>query len=154
VAVHFADLHDTPGRMRSKGVIRKQVNWAQSRAFFFWRLRRRLTEFDLANKLAAARGLSTTSAGSKHRREAVDDLKAWFLSNAGSKPEMWEDDRRVMLWLTDNHAAFAAYVAERKANFTAKALAERMSACDAEGLKRAVANLSPEVRAALAAALK
>ena len=25
VAVHFADLHDTPGRMRAKGVIRRQV---------------------------------------------------------------------------------------------------------------------------------
>ena len=25
VAVHFADLHDTPGRMKAKGVIKKQV---------------------------------------------------------------------------------------------------------------------------------
>jgi hypothetical protein len=76
------------------------------------------------------------------------------LSSAGGKPEAWEDDRRVMLWLTDNHAAFAAYVTERKAAFTAQALAERVSACDAEGLKKAVAHLSPDVRAALAAALK
>ncbi|CAM9912667.1 unnamed protein product [Discosporangium mesarthrocarpum] len=47
VAIQFADLHDTPGRMVSRGVIRREVPWAQARTFFYWRLRRRLAEFDL-----------------------------------------------------------------------------------------------------------
>jgi acetyl-CoA carboxylase/biotin carboxylase 1 len=56
VAVHFADLHDTPGRMRAKGVIKKQIMWSQSRAFFYWRLRRRLHEFQMANEVGRLRG--------------------------------------------------------------------------------------------------
>jgi acetyl-CoA carboxylase/biotin carboxylase 1 len=51
IAVHFADLHDTPGRMKAKGVIKKQVQWSQSRSYFYWRLKRRLIEFDIANKI-------------------------------------------------------------------------------------------------------
>ena len=42
VAVQFADLHDTPGRMKHKHCIRSVVEWAHARKFFFWRLRRRL----------------------------------------------------------------------------------------------------------------
>ena len=33
------------------GVIRQQVTWAESRTFFFWRLRRKLLEFEIANSL-------------------------------------------------------------------------------------------------------
>jgi hypothetical protein len=44
VATAFADLHDTPGRMSAKGVIRRVVSWEHSRTFFYWRLRRRLAE--------------------------------------------------------------------------------------------------------------
>lgn len=51
VAVQFADLHDTPGRMEARGAVRKVVPWAESRSFFFWRLRRRLAEFDLRKQV-------------------------------------------------------------------------------------------------------
>jgi len=40
VASKFADLHDTPGGMQKKGAIRAVVPWAESREFFYWRLRR------------------------------------------------------------------------------------------------------------------
>ena len=40
VAVHFADLHDTPARMMKKDVINDIVEWADSRRFFYWRFRR------------------------------------------------------------------------------------------------------------------
>ncbi len=46
IAVHFAYLHDTPGRMQ---VMRRQVDWAESRVFFYYRLKRRLTEFAVVN---------------------------------------------------------------------------------------------------------
>lgn len=45
--MQFADLHDTPGRMQARGAIRKIVPWASSRSFFYWRLKRRLAEFEL-----------------------------------------------------------------------------------------------------------
>lgn len=51
VAVQFADLHDTPGRMEARGAVRKVVPWSESRSFFFWRLRRRLAEFDLRKQV-------------------------------------------------------------------------------------------------------
>ena len=47
VATHFADLHDTPGRMKAKGAIHGIVDWRRSRSFFYWRLRRKLAEFSL-----------------------------------------------------------------------------------------------------------
>ena len=74
VAVHFADLHDTPGRMKSKGVIRAEIKWEQSRHYFFWRLRRRLTEFDLAQKLYE----DGIASASRHRRDVVENLRTWF----------------------------------------------------------------------------
>ena len=49
--MQFADLHDTPGRMEARGAVRKVVPWAESRSFFFWRLRRRLAEFDLRKQV-------------------------------------------------------------------------------------------------------
>lgn len=49
--MQFADLHDTPGRMEARGAIRKAVPWAESRSFFYWRLRRRLAEFDLRKQV-------------------------------------------------------------------------------------------------------
>jgi hypothetical protein len=40
-AVQFAALHDTPGRMKAKGVINDIVPWQQARPFFYNRLKRR-----------------------------------------------------------------------------------------------------------------
>jgi len=51
VAVQFADMHDTPGRMLAKGVISNVVSWKSARGFFYWRLRRRLNEFKILNNM-------------------------------------------------------------------------------------------------------
>jgi len=59
VAVQFAALHDTPGVMRTKGVISAVVPWAESRTFFATQLRRRLAEERLKTLAARAHpGLS------------------------------------------------------------------------------------------------
>ena len=44
VAVEFADLHDTPGRMKAKEVIRGILTWTRSREFFYYRIKRRMEE--------------------------------------------------------------------------------------------------------------
>ncbi|EFA78999.1 acetyl-CoA carboxylase [Heterostelium album PN500] len=44
VAIKFADLHDTPGRMKAKGVIHDVVPWKSARKYFYFRLKRRLLE--------------------------------------------------------------------------------------------------------------
>mmetsp|Transcript_9843 Transcript_9843/g.16193 ORF Transcript_9843/g.16193 Transcript_9843/m.16193 type:complete len:2349 (-) Transcript_9843:1208-8254(-) len=59
IAVQFADLHDTPGRMKAKGVIEAVVPWKSSREYFYWRIRRRVAELGVRDQIAKARpGLS------------------------------------------------------------------------------------------------
>eukprot|EP00759_Apiculatamorpha_spiralis_P056419 PhF_6_TR8015/c0_g1_i3/m.12428/K11262/ACACA; acetyl-CoA carboxylase / biotin carboxylase 1 len=57
IAVQFADMHDTPGRMKAKGCIRQVVPWAQSRKYFYNRLRRRLVETELCRTLTQEKPL-------------------------------------------------------------------------------------------------
>jgi acetyl-CoA carboxylase/biotin carboxylase 1 len=123
VAVHFADLHDTPGRMKRKGVIRRQVNWAESRVYFYWRLRRRLMEFEIHKSVERMRqtfGPAETPSSaapapasesnfpgslikSKFSKSNISNLlEGWFVE-AGGSPGTWsEDDRKAVAWLTDN----------------------------------------------------
>ncbi|KAK4046075.1 acetyl-coenzyme-A carboxylase [Microbotryomycetes sp. JL201] len=54
VAIQFADLHDRPARMKAKGTIRESLVWAQSRRFFYNRLRRRLAEEEALKRFAKA----------------------------------------------------------------------------------------------------
>ncbi|EDV27057.1 uncharacterized protein TRIADDRAFT_22916, partial [Trichoplax adhaerens] len=53
-AVMFADLHDTAGRMREKGVIREILDWKTSRRYFYWRLKRLLAEHEIKQLISAA----------------------------------------------------------------------------------------------------
>lgn len=150
VAVHFADLHDTPGRMKAKGVIRAEIKWEQSRNFFFWRLRRRLTEFDLARKLAAD---ETKASASGFRRVVSDSLRAWFTSRGGSQ-DVWDDDRKMMLWLTENSKAFSTFIDTEKGKSVAQNVSEMIAGSSNEELTLVMSALSKEDRAKILAALK
>ncbi|TPP63506.1 Acetyl-CoA carboxylase 2 [Fasciola gigantica] len=57
VACTFADLHDTPGRLQSRGLVHGLVEWPKSRTFFYARLRRRLLE------MHAIRLINSTTCG-------------------------------------------------------------------------------------------
>jgi acetyl-CoA carboxylase/biotin carboxylase 1 len=150
VAVHFADLHDTPGRMQSKGVIRRQVNWKNSRAFFFWRLRRRLTEFDLADELSK-NGMGPRSADSRTR--VIADLHEWFLSRGGTA-EQWEDDKRMLRWLGENGPAFKLYVNLRWAETVAQQLSRSLvSEVTVDNLRQVLRSLPESDRNKLSEAL-
>merc|ERR1719171_3043806 len=56
ISHEFADLHDRPGRMKAKGVIREIVPWKRAREYFFWRVRRRLMQDALVKSLKEADG--------------------------------------------------------------------------------------------------
>ncbi|KER22342.1 hypothetical protein T265_09541 [Opisthorchis viverrini] len=58
VACTFADLHDTPGRLLSRGLINGLVEWPKSRTFFFGRLRRRLLELNAVRRISAVSQLN------------------------------------------------------------------------------------------------
>lgn len=119
MAVHFADLHDTPGRMQAKGVIRRQVQWAESRSFFYWRLRRRLLEFQSAN---ASGDMSSAGA----RKEVVQRLKHWYLQQGGNEAT-WEDDREMVTWFEANDEALKQFVAGLKCTAQAQDISAKLS---------------------------
>lgn len=95
IAIHFADLHDTPGRMKAKGVIRQQVTWADSRVFFFWRLKRRLAEFEIANRIMKYDSTITS------KTQAIQVLETWV--SKGQELSLVEmNDADAVNWLQNN----------------------------------------------------
>ncbi|CAL9059059.1 acetyl-CoA carboxylase 1 [Musa acuminata AAA Group] len=98
IATQFAELHDTSLRMAAKGVIKKVVDWEESRSFFYKRLHRRVSEGSLVRTVRNAAGeqLSNTSA--------IELLKKWFLASeqAGAVSAVWEDDDAFFSWRDDS----------------------------------------------------
>ncbi|XP_043387184.1 acetyl-CoA carboxylase 1 isoform X6 [Chelonia mydas] len=80
VAVQFADLHDTPGRMQEKGVITDVLEWRTSRTFFYWRLRRLLLEDLVKQKIHDANPELTDG-----QIQAM--LRRWFVEVEGTVKE-------------------------------------------------------------------
>ena len=54
IATAFADLHDTAGRAKAKGVIEEIVPWEQSRTFFYHRLQYRLALDQIVRRAVTA----------------------------------------------------------------------------------------------------
>ena len=111
-SLQFADLHDTPGRMAATGVITREVEWASSRAFFYWRLRRKITEFELREQVVnaacsppasgAAAAAATAGAAATPTvmtgAQASQKLREWFVAS-GNEPSQWQDDKACLAWL-------------------------------------------------------
>lgn len=76
VAIHFADLHDTPERMLEKGCISEIVPWRTSRQHLYWRLRRLLKEHQFVRRITTAQ--TDLSAG-----QAQNMLRRWFVEDFG-----------------------------------------------------------------------
>ncbi|XP_053725576.1 acetyl-CoA carboxylase isoform X1 [Synchiropus splendidus] len=93
VAVQFADLHDTPGRMQEKSVINDILEWKNVRSFFYWRLRRLLLEQAVKCEiLQANKDLSDGHMQSMLRR--------WFVETEGTvKAYLWDNNQAVVEWL-------------------------------------------------------
>jgi acetyl-CoA carboxylase/biotin carboxylase 1 len=86
MSLKFADLHDTPGRMKEKKVIREVVPWRSARRYFYNRLRRRLAEEALCARIVRA------SPGITHE-VALRTLHEWIA--ASTKEQALKDDARV-----------------------------------------------------------
>ncbi|XP_062445705.1 acetyl-CoA carboxylase 2 [Rhea pennata] len=93
VAVHFADLHDTPGRMQEKGVITDILEWKNARSFLYWRLRRLLLE-----EVVKAEILKANSELSHIHIQSM--LRRWFMETEGAaKGYLWDNNQVVVEWL-------------------------------------------------------
>lgn len=165
VAVHFADLHDTPGRMKALGVIRKEVKWSESRTFFYWRLRRKLLEFEIANSLkdTAPPVVATTSAYAGWRKSVIAEMGEWFVETT-EEIHVWEDDRSFVEWMddSDNKASLNEYIIEKKAMALGLQLGGKLSELmtvsegdvGGEAVRRSLSQLSEQDRAQLLRLLK
>jgi len=94
IAVRFAELHDTPTRMKEKGCLRDIVPWAASRKYFYWRLRRRLLEVNLENQIVSALGSRTVE-----HSQRIAMARRWFAEDHPTSAHHWEEDRAVVEWL-------------------------------------------------------
>lgn len=114
IALQFADLHDRAGRMQAKNTIRQPLQWANARRFFYWRLRRRLSEEMIVKRMVAASaspapqtgaagaipttGTHTSSAESP-RAAHLRTLHAW---TGLLDDELEKDDQKVAAWYEEN----------------------------------------------------
>ncbi|KAJ9595497.1 hypothetical protein L9F63_013319, partial [Diploptera punctata] len=93
VAVHFADLHDTPERMQEKGAIMDVVPWRKSRKILYWRLRRLLLEDQIKSEM-----LNMQPNLNFGQAEAM--LRRWFVEDKGTTVAyLWENNEAVVEWL-------------------------------------------------------
>jgi len=102
ISVQFCELHDTPGRMKAVGVIEREVEWETARSFFYWRLRRKLAEFDLRKKVQEASEVGRAS-NRLTPLEAGSYVKEWFIEANGTSQELWDNDRAVVAWMTESY---------------------------------------------------
>lgn len=102
VAVHFADLHDTPERMLEKECISEIVPWRESRRWLYWRLRRLLLEDAYIKKILRAQ--DNLSVG-----QAKQMLRRWLVEDKGAtevRPTAYPESKA----LTDLNFPFQAYL--------------------------------------------
>lgn len=119
IAIHFCDLHDTPGRMQAKGVIRKQVPWSESRSFFYWRLKRLLIEYKVVNDIAAL-----DENVKKNREESVKKMKEFYLSQVGDNCSKWSNDQDMIAWYEENKELMVKYTQDQKNHIVESKMAE------------------------------
>ena len=155
ISVQFCELHDTPGRMKAVGVIEQEVDWSQARTFFYWRLRRKLAEFDFRQKLIDAAEVGR-GVKSLHPLEATAMIKNWFMDTPNMTESMWDDDKAVLSWMAGNNGLLEKNVREYTKEVVIQEVVQVMTAGGTtaqigtkgivEGLSRAMELMSPENR--------
>ena len=145
IALQFADLHDRAGRMEAKGTIRMPLAWKNARRFFYWRLRRRLSEEVLLKKINGSIAGSVTPATTTplvQREQNLATLKNWsgFLD-----VEFDKDDRKVAEWYESHRKEVYAKIEAVKTDAISRKVAELLMGNKEGGLKgvREVLSLVP-----------
>ncbi|KAJ3105264.1 acetyl-coenzyme-A carboxylase [Phlyctochytrium planicorne] len=169
VAVQFADLHDTPGRMLKKNAINAVVPWRSARKFFYWRLLRRISENSIIKEILDANPTISRPA-------AKEMVSRWFAEDSGQVPpevpapravfdssdddderdEFRDGDLEVVRWINTRRTGINARVAKIKDGFV-RSKVEELAQVDAqaalEGLLSAAKLLDADRRRALLDAL-
>ena len=144
IALQFADLHDRAGRMEAKGTIRMPLKWTNARRFFYWRLRRKLSEEVLLKRLAGMPGNSPVSSVSSAvaKELNITMLKSW---TGMLDVEFDRDDRKVAEWYESHRKEVYAKIDAVKSESVSKKVAELLMSNKDGGLKgvRDVLSLVP-----------
>ncbi|KAL9191373.1 hypothetical protein ACHAXT_001079 [Thalassiosira profunda] len=163
IAVQFCELHDTPGRMKAVGVIERAVEWSEARSYFYWRLRRKLAEFDLRKKIMetfqVGRGDAALSAV-----EASKLIKSWFLETPGAAETLWSDDKAVLSWMAQQNEQLEMKILKLNKENVVQEVFDVMTsggntakigtAGIVEGISQAILTLSAEEQASVRELLK
>ena len=162
ISVQFCELHDTPGRMKAVGVIERDVEWSESRKYFYWRLRRKLAEFDLRKKIIEASQVGR-AVKAPTPLEATALIKQWFVETPGMTEAKWNDDKAMLTWMGENHASLEQKVVDYTKECVVQEVVQVMTAGGVtakvgtmgivEGLSRVYETMSEEEKASLKAML-
>lgn len=140
ISIQFADLHDRTGRMKAKGVIRKDLEWHESRRFFYWRLRRRLNEQTMVRAIKNVIGKDAIT-----QSDAITRLKAWYFELGKTN---WDDgDRDVATWLERDEKVINGKIGEmenERVTTELLALAKANKSAVLGGMAKVFETLSPE----------
>lgn len=97
VALHFADLHDTPERMLEKGCINEILPWRTSRSWLHWRLRRLLMEHQIVKNVIAAHDNQMNNV-----QQARETIFRWFVEDKGAtEAHLWGNNQEAANWLVE-----------------------------------------------------
>lgn len=146
IALQFADLHDRAGRMEAKGTIRQPLQWKNARRFFYWRLRRRLSEELILKRMIEAQPAPKSSSNSgavpsggrivaptsSVRDSHISTLQAW---SGLLQSEFDRNDRKVALWYEENKKSIYAKIEALKTDTIASDVAQLLIGNKEGGLK-------------------
>lgn len=97
VAVHFADLHDTPEHLLEKECISEIIPWRESRRRLYWRLRRLLLEDTFIKKILKAQ--DSLSVG-----QAKQMLRRWLVEDKGATESyIWDKNEEMVRWYEEQN---------------------------------------------------
>ncbi|RJE25161.1 acetyl-CoA carboxylase [Aspergillus sclerotialis] len=149
IALQFADLHDRAGRMQAKGTIRQPLTWKNARRFFYWRLRRRLSEEQIVKRMVAAApspaprhgsGAISASSPSTPLPQATESPRAVHLRTLQAwtgllAEELERDDRKVASWYEENKKTIQTKIDGLRSQSVATEVAQLLVGNKEGGLK-------------------
>ncbi|PYI23611.1 hypothetical protein BO86DRAFT_210983 [Aspergillus japonicus CBS 114.51] len=148
IALQFADLHDRAGRMQAKNTIRQALTWKNARRFFYWRLRRRLSEELIVKRMVTAAPSPAARDGTVAIPAAADASAPAQTESARAvhlrtlhgwtgllDDELEHDDRRVAMWYEENKKAIQTKVDSLKTENIATEVAQLLINNKEGGLK-------------------
>jgi len=136
ISLMFAELHDTPGRMKGVGVIKDVIPWKYARKYFYWRLRKRLIYNQCIELILFHSSTSTNSNQNVNsnsninqnvyngdKKIALSKFEQWLKDNCENKQnenvekkkeneekQIYEEDRSFVYWFDEHRNLFDNYL--------------------------------------------